>query len=124
MKNTLRIAIVLAAAALFGITTKAQAQVITDNDLLEVASGLNVDVQHSDLGQADVETTADVKEANVLNGKSPIGKFNSVSLTKSSMIDITTDEPEGIGEGLAEGPDLVGPGGSTHQFNGEETGNH
>lgn len=124
MKNTLRIAIVLAASALLGITTKVQAQAITDNDLLEVASGLNVDVQHSDLDQANVETAAEVKETNEINGKTTLDKFNSVSLTKSSVTGITTDEPEGLGEGLAEGPDLDGPGGSTHQFNGEETGNN
>ncbi|MCL4548842.1 MAG: hypothetical protein M1495_09750 [Bacteroidetes bacterium] len=118
MKKTLSIAIVLFAAALFGFNSKAQAQSITDNDLLEVASGLNVDVQHSDLGQADVETAAEV------NGKTTIDKVNSAGLTKSSVMGITTDGPEGVGEGLAEGPDLDGPGGSTHQFNGEETGNH
>ena len=118
MKNTLKFAIVLFAAAIFGFTSKAHAQGVTDNDLLEVASGLNVDVQQGDLGQTDVVGTI------IPNGNATIDKLNTATLTKSSVMDITTDGPEGAGEGLAEGPDLDGPGGSTYQFNGEETGNH
>ncbi len=124
MKNTLKIVAVLFAAALFGLTSKVQAQAITDNDLLEVASGLNVDVQHSDLGQANVEAATEVKEVNGINEKAMLGKFVMVNSAKSSLTDISTEGPEGAGEGVAEGPDLDGPGGPIHQFNGEETGNH
>ena len=121
MKTTLKFAVVLAMAVLFGITSKTTAQVITDNDLLEVASGLNVDIQHIDVGQVDVETTREVNEANEINAKVTLDKFTSSSLLKSSTTDLVADEP---GEGLPEGPDIESTLESVHEFDGEETGNN
>ncbi len=121
MKNALKVTLVLFAAVLFGFTSRVRAQSINDNDLLEVASGLNVNDQHTDVGQVDVASSAVVKDATKMNDKTILGKFDAV---KSSSLGATTDGPEGLGEGTPEGPDLDGPGGSTHQFNGEEIGEH
>ncbi|MCL4551575.1 MAG: hypothetical protein M1495_23750 [Bacteroidetes bacterium] len=121
MKNALKVTLVLFAAVLFGFTSRVRAQSINDNDLLEVASGLNVNDQHTDVGQLDATSPLDVKESAKINDKSALGKLDAA---KTSPVSVVTDGPEGVGEGTPEGPDLDGPGGSTHQFNGEETGDH
>lgn len=121
MRKTLKYAALMFTIALIGMTARVNAQAINDNDLLEVASGINVNIQHTDLGNVDVKSTAEV---NGLDVKSELGKLSSANNVKNGLAGIETEGAEGLGEGKVEGPDLDGPGGSTHQFNGEETGQH
>ncbi len=121
MKNTYKLIIVLFSVAIVGFTVKLNAQSITDQDLLEVASGVNMDVQHTDIGSVNVQSKLELNEA-VQN--SALNKLSSVRTSIAKTTSIVTDGPEGVKEGTTEGPDLDGPGGSTHEFNGEETGNH
>lgn len=120
MRKTMKYVAFMFAITLIGMTTKANAQTINDNDLLEVASGINVNVQHTDLGNVDIKSAA----VNDIYAKTALGKLSSVNAEKNGIEGLVTEGPEGLNEGKAEGPDLDGPGGSTHQFNGEETGQH
>lgn len=120
MRKTLKYVAFMFTITLMSITARVNAQAINDNDLLEVASGINVNIQHTDLGNVDVKSA----EVNDINVKTALGKLSSVNTEKNGMEGLVTEGPEGLNEGKAEGPDLDGPGGSTHQFNGEETGQH
>ncbi len=121
MKNTFKLAVILFSMALIGFTVKLNAQSISDQDLLDVASGINLDVQHIGPGSVDIQSTSELNEA---FQKSVLNKLNSVKTAAVESTSIETEGPENIKEGTTEGPDLDGPGGSTHEFNGEETGNH
>ncbi len=120
MRKMMKYAAFIFAVALIGMTARVNAQAINDNDLLEVASGVNVNIQHTDLGNVDIKSAA----VNDINAKTALGKLSSVNADKNGIEGLVTEGPEGLNEGKAEGPDLDGPGGSTHQFNGEETGQH
>ncbi|MHB1687061.1 MAG: hypothetical protein ACYCVH_06790 [Ignavibacteriaceae bacterium] len=120
MKNTLKLAAIMFTIALVGFTVKLNAQSINDQDLLEVASGINIDVQHTDIGSVDIKSTSELNEATEM---SSMTKLSSLKTIGNKTTGIETEGPEGINEGKP-GPDLDGPGGSTYQFNGEETGNH
>ncbi len=121
MRKTLKYVAFMFTVALIGMTARANAQAINDNDLLEVASGINVNIQHTDLGNVDVKSVTEVNNVDV---KAELGKLSSVNTAKNGIEGLVTEGPEGLNEGKVEGPDLDGPGGSTHQFNGEETGQH
>lgn len=124
MKNTLKLAsLLLFAFAIFSFASKTNAQVINDSDLLDVASGVNVDIQQTDINMSDVEISAAIKEVKEANEKVILGKLNAAGSAALSS-GLKTEGLEDVGEPKVEGPDLDGPGGSTYQFNGEETGNH
>lgn len=128
MRKGLGLLLIVFAFTAMGLISQANAQAISDVELFAAASQVTItSVDHATSGnQQMLLVNPSAKKAPL---KTSVSALNSAASSPSSVTgiegqDIEGQDLEGPEKEGKKGPDLDGPGGSTHQFDGQETGNH
>jgi len=108
----------LAAFAVLALVSVAKAQAISDTDLLAAASPVSIEnLGQPEMGNQEMRT---IPLSIAKTGESAHG-LAAFALGSNLATSIVVQEFEGP---ETEAMDLDGPGGSTHEFEGEEEGDH
>lgn len=128
MRKVLGLALIVFALTAIGLVSQANAQAISDVELFAAASQVAIArVDNATPGnQQMLLANASAQKAPL---KTAVSALHSAATSPGSVTgvegqDIEGNELEGPEKEGKKGPDLDGPGGSTHQFDGQETGNH
>lgn len=123
MRKVLGLVLIVFAFTAMGLVSQANAQAISDVELFAAASQVTIaSVDHATPGNQQMLLVNPSAQKTSL--KKSGGALISAMSSPSSVTGVEGNELNGPEKESKEGPDLDGPGGSTHQFDGQETGNH
>jgi len=128
VRRILWLFLVTAAFVVAGVLSPAHAQAISDVELFAAASQVSI----SSVDQPGTSNQEALIASEKTEMKQTMQASSALALDAKAQSSIEASAPvnpakariEGAPLEGVEGPDLDGPGGSTHEFEGEETGDH